>query len=99
MTRRLALFDDETDQACADAASRILDLEHEPVRAPGQVCFGDVDALLAYFGLRRDAAAANNLGLCRLQQGDAEAAHRWFSRALEIEPGFLPAEQNLRKMR
>jgi Flp pilus assembly protein TadD len=43
----------------------------------------------------RNLKARNLLGIALTQQGDLAAANREFSRAVEIDPGFYPALQNL----
>jgi tetratricopeptide (TPR) repeat protein len=49
--------------------------------------------------LHPTAAAYNNLGLVYLQSGDKRRAEEMWQKAIEIDPGYKPAVENLAKAR
>jgi hypothetical protein len=49
--------------------------------------------------LRPTAAAYNNLGLLYLQSGDRARAQEMWQKALDLDPGYVPARENLDRAR
>ena len=47
----------------------------------------------------RQVQTMNNLGMMALERLDRATAKFWFTRAVSIAPGFLPAVENLKKVR